>query len=91
MDKAISWPLSQENRKSLCVKALRTAPHYLSLPGQALLEGKVLDQAPILPAGCWSKNEQQAATYAGYRAAPAMNGLSTGCSTVTVRKPKARA
>ncbi|WP_462028702.1 hypothetical protein [Pseudomonas sp. RT6P73] len=91
MDKAISWPLGQENRKSLVAEALRTGPRHFSNPDQALLGGKVFDQALILLAGNWSKNEQHAATYAGYRAAPAMNGLSTGCSTVFVRKPKARA
>jgi hypothetical protein len=91
VDKAISWPLSQENRKSLLAKAFRAGPRHLSILDQALLGGKVLDQALILLVGYWSKNEQHAAAYAGYRAAPAMNGLSTGCSTVFVRKLKARA
>jgi hypothetical protein len=51
VDKAISWPLSQENRKSLLAKALRARPRHLLIVDQALLRGKVLDQALLLPVG----------------------------------------
>jgi hypothetical protein len=39
----------------------------------------------------WSKNEQLRATHARHGAATGMNGLSTDCSTVFVRKRKCRA
>ncbi|WP_181150628.1 hypothetical protein [Pseudomonas frederiksbergensis] len=58
MDKAISWPLSQENDKTLLAWALPMVPHPMSIPNQAPLEGKPLDQAPILRGINWSKNEQ---------------------------------
>jgi hypothetical protein len=58
VDKAISWPLSQEIGKSLLAQPLRTLPRPLPTPGEAPLEGKVLDQAPVLRAINWSKNEQ---------------------------------
>ncbi|MEO8641640.1 hypothetical protein [Pseudomonas sp.] len=48
MDKAISWPLSQEKSKALQIKALRVAPRPMSIPDQAPLEGKALDPAPVL-------------------------------------------
>ncbi|MHC8383847.1 hypothetical protein [Pseudomonas sp. LB3P14] len=48
MDKAISWPLSQESSKVLQVKALKTAPRPMSIPNPAPLEGKAVDQAPVL-------------------------------------------
>ncbi|HJR28971.1 MAG TPA: hypothetical protein VJ889_09655 [Pseudomonas sp.] len=50
MDKAISWPLSQEIDKSLPTQALRTLPRSIPVPDQAPLEGKVFDQAPVLRA-----------------------------------------
>ncbi|MGG7556332.1 MULTISPECIES: hypothetical protein [Pseudomonas] len=58
MDKAISWPLSQEIGKSLLAQALRTLPRPIPIPGEAPLEGKPFDQAPVLRVINWSKNEQ---------------------------------
>jgi hypothetical protein len=40
----------------------------------------------MLPRNAWLKNEQAAASHAAPGDAGAMNGLSTGCSTVIVRK-----
>jgi hypothetical protein len=40
----------------------------------------------MLPRNAWLKNEQAAASHAALGDAVAMNGLSTGCSTVIVRK-----
>ncbi|MBK5397794.1 hypothetical protein JFU47_13950 [Pseudomonas sp. TH39(2020)] len=48
MDKAISWPLSQEKSKALQIKALKGVPCPMSIPNQAPLEGKAVDQAPVL-------------------------------------------
>ncbi|MEO4016564.1 MULTISPECIES: hypothetical protein [Pseudomonas] len=48
MDKAISWPLSQEKSKALQVKALKAATRPMSIPNQAPLEGNAVDQAPVL-------------------------------------------
>jgi hypothetical protein len=48
VDKAISWPLSQEKSNTLQIKALRTAPRPMSIPNQALLEGNAVVQAPVL-------------------------------------------
>ncbi|MHC8409412.1 hypothetical protein ACYZTR_04365 [Pseudomonas sp. Hz4] len=90
-DKAISWPLSQESSKALQVKALKMAPRLMSIPNQAPLESKAVDQAPLFAQGVWSKNEQLTASHAGHGAATVMNGLSTDCSTVFVSKPDARA
>ncbi|CAI8768538.1 hypothetical protein ABH908_001087 [Pseudomonas frederiksbergensis] len=58
MDKAISWPLSQEIDKSPLAQALRTLSRPIPTPKEAPLEGKVFDQAPVLRAINWSKNEQ---------------------------------
>jgi hypothetical protein len=58
VDKAISWPLSQEIDKSLLAQALRTLPRPIPIPGEAPLEGKPFDQAPVLRVINWSKNEQ---------------------------------
>ncbi|MCP1441800.1 hypothetical protein J3D54_000932 [Pseudomonas sp. GGS8] len=58
MDKAISWPLSQEMSESLLAQALRTLPRPIPIHGEAPLEGKPFDQAPVLRAMNWSKNEQ---------------------------------
>ncbi|WP_157214321.1 hypothetical protein [Pseudomonas sp. GM18] len=58
MDKAISWPLSQEIDKSPLAQALRTLPRPIPIPGEAPLEGKPFDQAPVLRAINWLKNEQ---------------------------------
>jgi hypothetical protein len=91
VDKAISWPLSQESRQSLQARLSRTRHCYLSRLSQALLQGKPIDQAPVLLVGSWLKNEQLLASHARYGAATAMNGLSTDCSTVFVRKLKRRA
>jgi hypothetical protein len=91
VDKAISWPLSQENSKALLAKALRTLVGDVSMPISAPLEGKAVDLALFLRIQCWSKNDQFGASHAGHEVATAMNGLSTGCSTVFVRKRKARA
>jgi hypothetical protein len=63
----------------------------LSRPNQAPVEGEAFDQAPVSLAGSWLKNEQQPASHAVYGAATTMNGLSTDCSTVFVRKLKRRA
>jgi hypothetical protein len=48
VDKAISWPLSQEKSNALQIKALRTTPRPMSIPHQAPLEGNAVDQAPVL-------------------------------------------
>jgi hypothetical protein len=48
------------------------------------------DQVQVL-INVWLKNDQAAASHAVLGAAGAMNGLSTGCSTVIVRKPETRA
>jgi hypothetical protein len=48
VDKAIFWPLSQENSTALQAKALKTAPCPMSIPNQAPLEGNAVDQAPVL-------------------------------------------
>jgi hypothetical protein len=48
VDKAISWPLSQESSKALQVKALKMAPRSMLIPNQAPLEGKAVDPAPVL-------------------------------------------
>ncbi|WP_223484009.1 hypothetical protein [Pseudomonas sp. A-RE-19] len=58
MDKAISWPLSQENGKTALAEALWTGPRLISIPNPAPLEGTFFDQAPLLRAMSWSKNEQ---------------------------------
>jgi len=58
VDKAISWPFSQEIDKSLLAQALRTLPQPIPTPGEAPLEGNVFYQAPVLRAINWSKNEQ---------------------------------
>ncbi|WGK91243.1 hypothetical protein [Pseudomonas migulae] len=65
------------------------SPHFD--PDAAPHKGEAVDQAPVLRMHIWLKNEQPFASHAGYGAAPAMNGLSTDCSTVFVRKRKARA
>jgi hypothetical protein len=91
VDKAISWPLSQENSIVLLAKALRTVAGDMSMPISAPLEGKAIDMAPFLRIKDWLKNDQSDAGHAGQGAATAMNGLSTDCSTVFVRKRKARA
>ncbi|MCU1763904.1 hypothetical protein NTD84_29840 [Pseudomonas sp. 14P_8.1_Bac3] len=91
MDKAISWPLSQENFKTLPTQALSTEPRQAASQYWAPLQGEAVDLALFLPIGFWSKNEQHHASHAGYGAAADMNGLSTDCSTVFVRKRKARA
>jgi hypothetical protein len=91
VDKAISWPLSQESRKALKAKALSTRLGAVPIQTQAPVESKAVDQARFLPVTIWSKNEQPRASHAGYGAATGMNGLSTGCSTVFVCKRKGRA
>jgi hypothetical protein len=48
VDKAISWPLSQEKPNALQIKALRAAPRPMSIPNQAPLEGNAVDQASVL-------------------------------------------
>jgi hypothetical protein len=48
-----------------------------------------MDKTPVLPISIWLKNEQSAQSIAAYAAKPALHGLSTGCSTVFVRKPNA--
>jgi hypothetical protein len=48
-----------------------------------------VDKAPVLPISIWLKIEQSAQSIAAYAAEPALHGLSTGCSTVFVRKPNA--
>jgi hypothetical protein len=48
VDKAISWPLSQENSKALQAKALKVTPRPMSIPTPAPLEGKAVHQAPVL-------------------------------------------
>jgi hypothetical protein len=57
----------------------------------APLEGKAVDQVQVKRVIFWLKNEQASASHAGYGAATAMNGLSTDCSTVFVRKLDGRA
>jgi hypothetical protein len=48
VDKAISWPLSQENSKALLAKVSRTPVSDVSMPISAPLEGKAVDLAPFL-------------------------------------------
>jgi len=91
VDKAISWPLSQEKSKALLAAAFRTLVGDVSRPISAPLEGKAIDMAPFLRIKVWLKNDQSDAGHARQGAATAMNGLSTDCSTVFVRKRKARA
>jgi hypothetical protein len=64
---------------------------HLAISNQAPHKGEAVVQAPVLRMRVWLKNEQLNESHAGYGAAPAMNGLSTDCSTVFVRKRKARA
>jgi hypothetical protein len=75
----------------MATKASRALPRHLSIGKQAPLEGEVGGRALFLLIKLWSKNEQPGASHAGHGAATAMNGLSTDCSTVFVRKRKARA
>ncbi|MCK1794012.1 hypothetical protein L9059_28290 [Pseudomonas sp. TNT19] len=91
MDKAISWPLSQENSKRPETKALDSMPDRQRLPILAPLRGKAIDHAVISRIGIWLKIDQSTATHTGYGVAAGMNGLSTACSTVFVRKPEHRA
>jgi len=49
VDKAIFWPLSQEFSQSLAGKGFAGAAGTVSLMNQAPREGKVVDQAPVLP------------------------------------------
>jgi hypothetical protein len=91
VDKAISWPLSQEKSKTLRVEALRAVLRARLCIDPALLKGGTIEQALFLTWFGWSKNEQRIASHAGYGAATGMNGLSTGCSTVFVRKLPRRA
>jgi hypothetical protein len=91
VDKAISWPFSQERVATLVVGSWRAAPGTILILYRAPLGGAGHARAPISPASIWLKNEQRAAAYAGQGTARAMNGLSTGCSTVFVRKPCAGA
>ncbi|MNT88182.1 hypothetical protein D3C72_2287000 [compost metagenome] len=57
----------------------------------APLEGRDIDQAPNLISVFWLKNAQLNARHTVRGAGAAMNGLSTGSSTVFVRKPEGRA
>ncbi|ANI52444.1 hypothetical protein PDR5_07140 [Pseudomonas sp. DR 5-09] len=50
VDKAISWPLSQERRWLLFASLWRRACESNSVACTAPLEGKAFDQAPVLPA-----------------------------------------
>jgi hypothetical protein len=59
VDKAISWPLSQEKSNTLQIKALRAAPRPMSIPNQAPLEGKAVDQAPVLLKGFGQKTSNR--------------------------------
>ncbi|MGF6327128.1 hypothetical protein ABH909_000006 [Pseudomonas sp. BS3782 TE3695] len=58
MDKAISWPLSQEIGKALLASGLWTVPCLIRIANQAPFESTFFDQAPLLRAIDWSKNEQ---------------------------------
>ncbi|MHC8322426.1 hypothetical protein ACYZT4_17330 [Pseudomonas sp. GB2N2] len=91
VDKAISWPLSQENFKFPPVEVLGTRFGDFSVLQWAPDQGVAPDQAPVLRIGNCSKNEQLTASHAGHGAAKVINGLSTDCSTVFVRKLEARA
>ncbi|MHC8365124.1 hypothetical protein ACYZT9_04365 [Pseudomonas sp. ZT5P21] len=67
-------------------QGVEDAPRHISAANPAPLEGEAVDQAPFLLIEFWLKNEQPIASHAGYGAATGMNGLSTDCSTVFVRK-----
>jgi hypothetical protein len=86
VDKAISWPLSQERLRSQSASADSSALAGVLSFYRAPIQRKAIEQAPVLPACSWLKNEQLPESQTDPAAAAVMNGLSTGCSTVIVRK-----
>jgi hypothetical protein len=91
VDKAISWPLSQENSNNPESQAVEPMPGRQRLPIRAPTRGRALDDAVISRMNIWLKIDQSAATHAGSGVATGVNGLSTDCSTVFVRKREHRA
>jgi hypothetical protein len=65
VDKAISWPSSQESCQSALVQSLAAMGCDPSTANQAPLEGRAVDQAPVLLAVTWLKNEQLSASHTG--------------------------
>jgi hypothetical protein len=88
VDKAISWPLSQEPVKRLPGDPSRRATKVKLPRFVAPIKRKAFDQAPVLLVKFWLKNEQSRRSQAAPAAKGVMNGLSTGCSTVFVRNRK---